>query len=48
MGTNRGARAHQDLPNLLPDYQPCVGAVVQALRALWGREVLGVVIHRPC
>ena len=28
MRTNWGTRAHQDLPELLPDYEPSVGAVV--------------------
>jgi NAD(P)-dependent dehydrogenase (short-subunit alcohol dehydrogenase family) len=38
MRTNWGTRAHQDLPELLPDYEPSVGAVVKALRPLWGKE----------
>ena len=38
MRTNWGARAHKDLPDLLPDYEPSVGAVVKALHALWGHE----------
>jgi NAD(P)-dependent dehydrogenase (short-subunit alcohol dehydrogenase family) len=38
MRTNWGTRAHQDMPELLPDYQPSVGAVVKALRPLWGHE----------
>jgi NAD(P)-dependent dehydrogenase (short-subunit alcohol dehydrogenase family) len=38
MRTNWGARAHQDMPDLLPDYEPSVGAVVKALHALWGQE----------
>jgi NAD(P)-dependent dehydrogenase (short-subunit alcohol dehydrogenase family) len=38
MRTNWGTRAHQDMPELLPDYEPSVGAVVKALRPLWGHE----------
>src|SRR5215469_7068741 len=38
MRTNWGARAHQDIPELLPDYDPSVGAVVKALASLWGKE----------
>jgi NAD(P)-dependent dehydrogenase (short-subunit alcohol dehydrogenase family) len=38
MRTNWGTRAHKDLPDLLPDYEPSVGAVVKALHALWGQE----------
>jgi len=38
MRTNWGARAHQDTPQLLPDYEPSVGAVVKALKPLWGHE----------
>jgi NAD(P)-dependent dehydrogenase (short-subunit alcohol dehydrogenase family) len=38
MRTNWGTRAHQDMPELLPDYEPSVGAVVKALRPLWGKE----------
>jgi NAD(P)-dependent dehydrogenase (short-subunit alcohol dehydrogenase family) len=38
MRTNWGARAHQDIPELIPDYEPSVGAVVKALTALWGKE----------
>ena len=38
MRTNWGARAHQDIPELLPDYEPSVGAVVKALASLWGKE----------
>jgi NAD(P)-dependent dehydrogenase (short-subunit alcohol dehydrogenase family) len=28
----------QDMPELIPDYQPSVGAVVKSLHALWGKE----------
>src|SRR5580693_4392666 len=38
MRTNWGARAHQEMPDLLPDYEPSVGAVVKALHSLWGQE----------
>jgi NAD(P)-dependent dehydrogenase (short-subunit alcohol dehydrogenase family) len=38
MRTNWGTRAHQDTPQLLPDYEPSVGAIVKALRPLWGHE----------
>ena len=38
MRTNWGARAHQDTPQLIPDYEPSVGAVVKALKPLWGHE----------
>src|ERR1700724_4346454 len=34
MRTNWGTRAHKDLPELLPDYEPSVGATVKALHAL--------------
>jgi len=38
MRTNWGARAHKDVPELLPDYEPSVGAIVRALHSLWGKE----------
>ena len=38
MRTNWGTRAHKDMPELLPDYEPSVGAVVKALHSLWGQE----------
>jgi NAD(P)-dependent dehydrogenase (short-subunit alcohol dehydrogenase family) len=38
MRTNWGARAHKDIPDLLPEYEPSVGAVVKALHSLWGQE----------
>ena len=38
MRTNWGARAHRDMPELLPDYEPSVGAVVKALHSHWGQE----------
>jgi NAD(P)-dependent dehydrogenase (short-subunit alcohol dehydrogenase family) len=38
MRTNWGARAHKDTPELNPDYEASVGAVVKALHGLWGQE----------
>src|SRR5579872_4763903 len=38
MRTNWGVRANQDTPELLPDYEPSVGAVVKSLHSLWGKE----------
>src|SRR6516164_2402708 len=38
MRTNWGIRAHQDVPELIPDYQPSVGAIIKALHSLWGKE----------
>src|SRR5271169_1661564 len=38
MRTNWGARANKDTPDLLPDYEPSVGAVIEALRSYWGSE----------
>ena len=38
MRTNWGARAHKDIPDLIPDYEASVGAVVKALHGLWGQE----------
>jgi NAD(P)-dependent dehydrogenase (short-subunit alcohol dehydrogenase family) len=38
MRTNWGARANQDTPSLLPDYEPSVGAVIAALKSYWGNE----------
>lgn len=38
MRTNWGTRANRDMPELLPDYEPSVGATVKALASLWGRE----------
>jgi NAD(P)-dependent dehydrogenase (short-subunit alcohol dehydrogenase family) len=51
MRTNWGVRANQDTPDLLPDYEPSVGAVAKALKSYWGREmsdpvkVAQVVLH---
>src|SRR6202008_4931671 len=39
MRTNWGARANQDTPGLLPDYEPTVGAVIAALKSYWGHEM---------
>jgi NAD(P)-dependent dehydrogenase (short-subunit alcohol dehydrogenase family) len=38
MRTNWGARANKDIPDLLPDYEPSVGAVATALKSYWGNE----------
>ena len=38
MRTNWGARANRDVPKLLPDYEPSVGAAIKALESVWGRE----------
>jgi NAD(P)-dependent dehydrogenase (short-subunit alcohol dehydrogenase family) len=38
MRTNWGARANKEIPDLLPDYEPSVGAVIESLKPLWGRE----------
>jgi len=38
MRTNWGTRAHQDMPDLLPEYEPSVGAIVKALHSMWGHE----------
>jgi NAD(P)-dependent dehydrogenase (short-subunit alcohol dehydrogenase family) len=38
MRTNWGTRAHKDTPDLLPDYEPSVGAVIKALHSHWGHE----------
>jgi NAD(P)-dependent dehydrogenase (short-subunit alcohol dehydrogenase family) len=39
MRTNWGVRANQDMPELLPDYEPSVGAVARALKSYWGQEI---------
>jgi NAD(P)-dependent dehydrogenase (short-subunit alcohol dehydrogenase family) len=36
--TNWGTRANNNMPELLPDYEPSVGAVVNALKSYWGNE----------
>src|SRR5580765_4248515 len=38
MRTNWGTRANKDIPDLLSEYEPSVGAVVKALQSLWGQE----------
>jgi NAD(P)-dependent dehydrogenase (short-subunit alcohol dehydrogenase family) len=38
MRTNWGVRANKDIPELLPDYEPSVGALVKTLDSLWGQE----------
>ena len=51
MRTNWGVRAHEDMPELLPDYEPSVGALVKALHSHWGNEnsdpakVAQVILH---
>src|SRR6266516_65475 len=39
MRTNWGARANEKTPDLLPDYEPSVGAVIKALESYWGNEI---------
>src|SRR5580658_9525451 len=39
MRTNWGARANQDTPELLPEYESSVGAIAKALKSYWGKEV---------
>jgi NAD(P)-dependent dehydrogenase (short-subunit alcohol dehydrogenase family) len=38
MRTNWGARASKETPDLLPDYEPSVGALAEMLKSLWGQE----------
>jgi len=38
MRTNWGWRANKDPPDLLPDYEPSVGAFAKALKSYWGNE----------
>ena len=38
MRTNWGVRAHENMPELLPDYEASVGALVKALHGHWGQE----------
>jgi NAD(P)-dependent dehydrogenase (short-subunit alcohol dehydrogenase family) len=38
MRMNWGARANQNTPSLLADYEPSVGATITALAAYWGNE----------
>jgi NAD(P)-dependent dehydrogenase (short-subunit alcohol dehydrogenase family) len=36
--TNWGTRANKNMPDLLPEYEPSVGAVAKALQSYWGQE----------
>jgi NAD(P)-dependent dehydrogenase (short-subunit alcohol dehydrogenase family) len=36
--TNWGARARRDTPDLLPEYEPSVGAFLYRLKSHWGHE----------
>ena len=51
MRTNWGARASQSTPDILPDYEPSVGAVARMLKTHWGQEtgdpakVAQVILH---
>jgi hypothetical protein len=38
MRTNWGHRAVADVPSLLPEYEPSVGALVRTLATYWGHE----------
>jgi NAD(P)-dependent dehydrogenase (short-subunit alcohol dehydrogenase family) len=38
MRTNYGNRATTDIPTLLPEYEPSVGALIKTLEAYWGHE----------
>lgn len=38
MRTNWGARANENIPDLLPDYEPSVGAITKTLKSHWGQE----------
>jgi NAD(P)-dependent dehydrogenase (short-subunit alcohol dehydrogenase family) len=38
MRTNWGARANQDMPELLPEYEPSVGEFAKATKSYWGQE----------
>jgi NAD(P)-dependent dehydrogenase (short-subunit alcohol dehydrogenase family) len=38
MRTNWGKRASSEIPALLPDYEPSVGAMIKQLEGLWGHE----------
>src|ERR1700723_3350287 len=39
MRTNWGDRANEKTPDLIPDYEPSVGAVAKALKSYWGHEM---------
>ncbi len=51
MRTNWGNRSVADVPNLLPEYEPSVGALVRTLATYWGHEtsdpakVAQVILH---
>jgi NAD(P)-dependent dehydrogenase (short-subunit alcohol dehydrogenase family) len=51
MRTNWGNRAVADVPNLLPEYEPSVGALLRTLATYWGHEtsdpakVARVILH---
>jgi len=38
MRTNWGTRASKETPDLLPDYEPSVGALVEMMKSHWGHE----------
>ncbi len=38
MRTNWGARASKETPDLLPEYEPSVGALAKMLKSHWGQE----------
>jgi NAD(P)-dependent dehydrogenase (short-subunit alcohol dehydrogenase family) len=38
MRTNWGARANENIPDLLPDYELSVGAITKTLKSHWGQE----------
>src|ERR1017187_7291858 len=39
MRTNWGIPANKETPDLLPEYEPSVGAVIKALASYWGNEI---------
>jgi len=51
MRTNWGTRANEGTPDLLPEYEPSVGAIAKQLAPLWGHEgndpvkVAGVILR---
>jgi len=51
MRTNWGFRANKDMPVILPDYEPSVGALMSSLKSNWGNEnsdpakVAQVILH---
>jgi hypothetical protein len=38
MRTNWGARANENIPDLLPEYEASVGAITKTLKSHWGQE----------